>query len=268
MKIGAVSLGWGKTPLPTVCQQLSAMGGECIEINGRPGLHDGLVLDDDTIPQVQAWAQEAGLEISGLSGYCDFAQTSQAAIEAEIELILSSCRIAAKMGLKMVRAFVANPKPETGKSYDDFHPQIVTAFKTVAQEAGQLGITLGLENHGHLINDGPMLARLVEDIGASNIGITLDTGNFCGVGHSLEQHRRDVAAVLPYVVNVHIKDGVWQGDKFEFVTAGEGVLNLAETMDALSKQGYQGAVCSEYEGAGDFLSCTRQSIAYLKSLRS
>ena len=39
MKIGAVSLGWAGQPLPQVMDEIAAMGGECIEINGRPGLN-------------------------------------------------------------------------------------------------------------------------------------------------------------------------------------------------------------------------------------
>ena len=45
MKIGAVSLGWSGQPLPQVMDEIAAMGGECIEINGRSGLHAGLTLD-------------------------------------------------------------------------------------------------------------------------------------------------------------------------------------------------------------------------------
>ncbi len=53
---------------------------------------------------------------------------------------------------------------------------------------------------------------------------------------------------------------------FEFVPAGSGQLPLTDWLKALAGRGYQGAVCSEYEGSGDFREGTRSSIAYLKTI--
>ena len=268
MKIGAVSLGWGNTPLQTIFQELRDMGGECMEVNGKPGRHDGLVLNDETIPQVQAWADEAGIEICGISGYSDFAQIESEAIQREIATLMDSVEVASKMGLTMVRAFVGEPKPESGLTLDDFWEQIVDAFRIVAAEAAALGVTVGIENHGRLLNDGPLLAKLIEEVGAPNLGITLDTGNFCAsTGHTLEECQADFAAVIPHTVNVHIKDGAWKDGAFPLLTAGEGDLDIAGVLQTLGKRGYTSFVCSEFEGAGDFRACTRQSIAYLKSVR-
>lgn len=265
MKVGAVSLGWGNTPLQTIFEQLSELGGECVEINGRPGRHAGLRLNRETSPQVVQWAKAAGLEITGISGYCDFAQIERQAIEAEIERLLASCRVASDMGVKIVRAFVGEPK--AGYDFETFRPHIVGAFQQAAQEADRLGVTLGIENHGRLVNQGPALARLVADIAAPNLGVTIDTGNFCWAGHTLAQAEEDFKAVLPYVVNVHIKDGVWQAGEFKLVPAGQGELNIAALLAQLAEQGYQGAIQSEYEGPDDFLESTRHSIAYLKATR-
>jgi sugar phosphate isomerase/epimerase len=265
MKVGAVSLGWGNTPLQTIFEQLSDLGGECVEINGRPGRHAGLTLNNKTIPQVRQWAEAAGLEITGISGYCDFARMERQAIDEEIERLLASCRVASDMGVKIVRAFVGDLK--AGYTFETFRPQIVDAFQQAAQEAKRLGVILAVENHGRLVNNGPALARLIEDIAASNLGVTLDTGNFCWAGHTLAQAEQDFKAVLPYVVNVHIKDGVWQDGEFKLVPAGQGELNIAALLTQLAERSYQGAIQNEYEGPADFLESTRHSIAYLKAAR-
>ena len=265
MKIGAVSLGWGDLPLPTIFEQLKEMGGECVEINGRPGRHDGLVLDENTIPQVVAWAADAGLEITAVSGYCDFAQTEQKTIDQEIERLLSSCRAAAQMEVRLVRAFVGDFKPD--KTFADFRPRIVGAFQQAAAAADQLGVILAVENHGQLVNDGPTLVQLLKDIGATNLGITLDSGNFCWAGRSLAQSEQDIEVVLPHVVNVHIKDGLWRDGDFEFVPAGEGQLDLTHLIGQLTLNNYQGPVQSEYEGSSPFLEGTRRSIEFLKQIR-
>lgn len=267
MKIGAVSMGWGNVPLQTIFSDLREMGGECVEVNGKPGRHAGLVLDDKTCLQVKQWADESGLEISGVSGYSDFAQTDASAIQREIDLLLTSVTAAAKMGVTMVRAFVGDPKPETGLGLDDFWPQIVDAFGSVAATAAKDGITVAIENHGRLLYNGARLAQMIDEVGAPNLGITLDTGNFCYAGRSLAEHRQDVAAVLPHTVNVHIKDGAWQDGAFPFVAAGDGDLAIAALIQTLADRGYSGAVCSEFEGEADFRESTRQSIVYLKTAR-
>lgn len=266
MKIGAVSLGWSGTPLPRVFEQLAAMGGACVEINGNTERHHGIVLDRATIPQVQRWAADAGLTIGSLSGYCDFALRDADALDAEIERLLATCRAAAELGAPVVRAFSGDVKP--GVTLDVVRPNIIAAFRKAARATESLGVTLGIENHGRLINDGPALAALVEEVGAPNLGFTIDTGNFAWAGHNAAQVRADFAAVLPRIVNVHIKDGVWTDAGFNFVPAGEGELPLAWLLQELAGRGYNGMVCSEFEGAGDFVEGTRRSVAYLKQVVS
>jgi len=261
--IGAVSLGWSGHTLPEVFAQLSEMGGTCIEINGNTEQHHSLLLNETTIPQVKAWAGEAGLTINSLSGYCDFAQTDAKTLATQIERLLVTCRVAAAMGIPVVRAFTGDVKP--GITLAAVRANIIAAFRDACAEAADLGVTLGIENHGRLINDGPALVQLVDEVGADNLGFTIDTGNFAWAGHNLAQVRADFEAVVPRAVNVHIKDGVWTGSDFTFVTAGEGDLPLAWLIETLVAGGYNRTICSEYEGPADFAECTAKSITYLKT---
>lgn len=268
MKIGAVSLGWAGKPLAQAMEDIAAFGGDCIEINGRPGVHAGLTLDAGSAAQVRSWAAAAGLQITAVSGYCDFAQADPAARAAEVERLMTACRAAQALEVGVVRAFAGDPKP--GLTLAAAWPWLVAGLREAARRAAPLGVTLAIENHGRLLNDGPALARLIAEIGEPNVGVTLDTGNFAWAGHDLAQVRADFATVLPYVVSVHVKDGVWRPDAapaFTFVPAGQGQLPLAEWLAALAARGYPGGVCSEYEGGGDFREGTRASIAYLLTQR-
>ncbi len=263
IKVGAVSLGWSGTALPQVFEQLKAMGGECVEINSQTERHHGLTLDSRTIPQVRAWAADAGLTIGSLSGYSDFAQRDADALAAERERLLTTCRVAAEMEVEIVRAFVGDTKP--GLTLDEVYPAIVDSFRQVAAEAQKLGLKLAIENHGRLLNDGPGLVQLIKEVNASNLGLTLDTGNFAWAGHDAAQTQHDFEVALPYTFNLHIKDGVWREDRFDFVPAGEGELDIAGLMKQLVQRDYQGMVYSEYEGSGDFLTNTEQSIKNLQA---
>jgi sugar phosphate isomerase/epimerase len=265
VKIGATSLGWGDAALPEVFQRLADIGAECVELNAKPGQHAGLVLTTESTSMVLDWAKDAGLEITSISGYNDFAQTDPAALDQEVERLLDACRIAFRLGVPLVRAFAGDPKP--GVTLESSWPMIIEGFRRALPEAERLGVKLGIENHGRLLNDGPALVRLVEEIGSSQVGVTLDTGNFAWAGHDLAQTKADYAAVLPHVVNLHIKDGIWMDEGFTFVPAGDGALPLEQVIDDLAAAGYDGPIASEYEGGGDYGEGTSQSIAYLKAVR-
>ena len=112
------------------------------------------------------------------------------------------------MGVGVVRTFSGDLKP--GLSLDAAWPWLAAGMQQAARQAEPLGVTLAIENHGRLLNDGPALARLIREVGASNVGVTLDTGNFAWVGHGPSQVQADFEAVLPHIVSVHVKDGVWR----------------------------------------------------------
>jgi sugar phosphate isomerase/epimerase len=221
---------------------------------------------------VQGWAAAAGLQISAVSGYSDFAQLGREALEHEVERLMVTCRAAHALGAGVVRAFSGDIKP--GVTLEATWPWLVAGLQEAARRAEPLGVTLAVENHGRLLNDGPALARLLAEVSAANVGVTLDTGNFAWAGHDLAQLKVDFAAVLPHVASVHVKDGIWRAAPgngvppiFEFVPAGRGQVPLSEWLAVLAARDYRGAVCSEFEGSGDFRAGTRLSIAYLASCR-
>jgi len=55
------------------------------------------------------------------------------------------------------------------------------------------------------------------------------------------------AALKKYIVHVHVKDAVREGDKWRYVQVGQGVAPLKEAFDALVKGGYKGYYAFEWE---------------------
>ena len=262
MKIGAVSLGWSGQSLPTIFKIIASMGGECVDINGNTERHHGISITHQTASEIREWAADAGLTIGSLSGYNDFALSDTGELDQEIERLLETCKAASEMHVPIVRAFVGDIKQ--GLTLSGVRANIVHAFRVVCEEAAKLGVTLGIENHGRLINDGPTLAGLFEEIDAPNLGMTLDTGNFAWAGHNAVQVRNDFSVLLPHIVCLHVKDGIWTNHGFEFLPAGEGDLPLYWLMQKLYTSGYDGMVYSEFEGKGDFETGTAVSIKHLK----
>lgn len=264
ISVGATSLGFGAAPLPRLLEQLRELGGECVELNSQAGLHDGLVVDARTIASVRTWVDDSGVAVRSVGGYSDFAQVDNGALAAELTRLRGACELASELEVEIVRAFVGEPK--IGLGLAEARARAVDAFGQAAGFAAELGVTLAIENHGQLLNDGRALASLVEEIDSPHVKLTLDSGNFCWAGHDLEQARDDYEAVLPHAVCVHIKDGIWTDEGFEFVPAGRGSLPIAGLIDDLRTHSYRGPIYSEYEGSGDFLGGTRESVSFLNSV--
>lgn len=262
--VGAVSLGWSGTPLERVLSELREMGGESIEINSQPGIHE-LTIESSTAARVRSMAEQADVAIVAVSGYNDFAQSDPESLTSEVQRLLVACQLAVWLNVPIVRAFAGESKP--GRSLEDLWPGIVEGFRRAAAPARAAGVTLAIENHGRLLNDGRLLARLVQEVNEPNVRLTLDTGNFSWAGHDLSSTSDDLEAALPHAVNVQVKDGRWRDGTFEFVPAGTGELPLRSLIAKLVSRGYDGPISSEYEGSGDFREGTRRSITWLREQR-
>jgi sugar phosphate isomerase/epimerase len=247
MKIGFVSLGMGAYSLQDALAVGVAAGCEAMELNGRATVHQNL------------WAPPIDY------GYFNPAQPTDEALAAQVQQFVGYCDVARQMGIPIVRAFAGDVLE--GCTLDALYPRLVAGFKAVTAQAAGWGLSIGIENHGRLINNGDLLAGLLHDVGSPILGITLDTGNFCWAGHSIETAHRFFEKLLPFVVNVHIKDGCFAQSEFELLPAGRGDIGLASLFKMLAGAGYDGPVLSEYEGKADFRASTIESVAYLRGLR-
>lgn len=178
---------------------------------------------------------------------------------------MAYCEVARNLGIPIVRAFAGDVAE--GHALDELYPRLVTGFQEVTWRVAKWGVTIGIENHGRLINQGDKLASLVRDVGSPALGITLDTGNFCWAGHSIEATHRFFEALAPLTVNVHVKDGRFVDGDWVLLPAGRGDIDLAGLFTTLVAAKYDGAVLSEYEGRADFQASTTESVAYLRGLR-
>ncbi|MEO8829766.1 sugar phosphate isomerase/epimerase family protein [Lapillicoccus sp.] len=267
MLIGATSLGFGSVTLEEVFDGLAAVGGECTELNGLPGRHGGVTLSGAEVKRVKALSASSGVQVTSVGGYNDFAK-GRDHLDEEVGRLLDACRIAHELEVPVVRAMVADAAP--GVTLDNIRPDVVEGFRRACARAGQLGVTLGIENHGRLANNGSWLASVVDEVDAPNLGFTVDTGNFAWAERTPTTVHADLACVLPQAVNVHVKDVRWDGEgHFEnFVTAGTGAIDVEGILATLRSLGYLGPVVSEYEGHGSHRDGTAASIEYLKRIRN
>ncbi len=265
VQIGMVTLGMGAAPLSEVLEVAVATGSEVMELNGRPTVHQNLWAEPIDYTAIQAQIGASGVAVSSLGGYWNPAQLSDEALAEEVEQFVGYCTVAREMGIPVVRAFAGDVME--GYTLDDFYPRIVAGFKAVTERVANWGITVGIENHGRLINDGDRLKDLFDDVASPVLGMTIDTGNFCWAGHSLETAHRYFDVLAPYTVNVHVKDGRFEDGEWVLYPVGRGDIDLPGLFDRLDEEGYDGPIVSEYEGKCDFRLSTLESVAYLRGLR-
>jgi len=97
-----------------------------------------------------------------------------------------------------------------------------------------------------------VLRRVIDDIGADNVGVNLDPANLLlyGMGRPIEA----VEAFGEFVVNTHCKDGKWptgDGNLGKELPLGEGDVNFPELIPALYKKGFRGPLTIEREISGE-----------------
>lgn len=288
MRPGVVGLSLSRFAFDETLRFVREIGGECIELCTVPGAHRGtLDLSPSNRLRVKEMVGEAGLQISAVAGYNDFSFSDYARLRDEVKRLRGYMELAANLGCPLVRAFGGDFRPNVER--EDVIDSIVRGFRESVKWADEYNVRLALENHGRLVNHAPSMARIVEEVGSERLRVTLDTGNFRWAGYSLKEVRRFLSMLVPYTVNVHLKDGVLGKDgTMQFLPLGEGELDIAGIIAALRRAGYSGPLCSEFEGAGDpkgvlgsdgtvvrdpaaealIREGTRKSLAYLHTLLS
>jgi sugar phosphate isomerase/epimerase len=128
--------------------------------------------------------------------------------------------------------------------------RLVPMIQEIAQEAVLQGLDLALENHADFqMRD---LLRLIERVGAPNLGVCLDTGNAARVGDDPLEATRMAA---PLVKMVHLKDlrvqPASRGDPtalWPSAPLGQGDFDIPAILSALCDGGYHGCLFVELAG--------------------
>lgn len=97
-----------------------------------------------------------------------------------------------------------------------------------------------------------VLMRVMEDIGTSNLGINLDTGNLILYGKANPVDALDMLGTKVY--DVHLKDGLYPTDGKHLgkeVRFGDGKANFKEFLPKLKSLGYEGSLTIEREISGE-----------------
>ena len=232
-----------------------------------------------TAMQHIAWAGYDGVELSAIKGMCEHldldnwrAQADQIkSLATEHRLALLSMEVASLDEDRLTKAFeagqaigvpVINIGPG-GKSdvEEDFVKQ-TDQIAAMADKAARYGVALCCKAHvGGSIYNTPTTRRAMEKIASGAFGIDMDPSHIYRAG---EDPAKALPAVLSRVRHVHIRDckgrGPGPGEPRD-QACGRGDIDLFGYFKAMAKGKYDGPVCLEVIGAGNYEMPRRDVIA-------
>lgn len=199
-----------------------------------------------------------GMKATSLMADCDLSS------DAGIESMRRQVEAAAELGTTLL--FVSCKAGETPRA------EALARLRRMGDVAAERGITLAVETHPDLAQNGTVASETMRAVNHPNVGINYDTGN-------VYYYNRDVNGIeelkkeLEWVVSVHLKDTNGGYETWYFPALGEGIVDYPEVFRLLNDRGFHGPFTMELEGIqGESLTEEQQlarvakSVEYLRSI--
>jgi L-ribulose-5-phosphate 3-epimerase len=210
-----------------------------------------------------------GMDLMGYSTHQSFLSPDAAKRRVQLDHTIACLEQAYQLGIPTMRvnsgrwetskdfdALMANrgeEPPVAGYTEEDAFGWVIEAYQKLAGEAGNRGVTMGLENHWGLGRTAQGVKRVVDAVASPWLKVTLDTGNF------LEDPYDRLKLLAADAVLVQAKTyhggGVWYTLDLDYPRIA-GILRAA---------GYTGYVSLEFEGKEDPLTAVPKSLATLRA---
>ncbi|MFK4802434.1 sugar phosphate isomerase/epimerase family protein [Streptomyces sp. MPA0124] len=237
MKLAFSTLGVPGLPLSDVLGLATAHGYHGVELRAHPEepVHPGLGPDERAA--VAAQFKAAGVEVLAVAGYARIAAPGDdEAVLAEMRGLLDLAR---DLGAPYIRVF---PGAGTEQSAEEADAVAARRLGTAAEYAAGLGVRILLETHDSH-RTGADAMRVLGLVGHRQAGALWDVMHTWLGG---EQPSESYAALSPHLGYVQVKD-IASAEDTTPLALGAGVLPLTEVVDVLSRHGWDGWLCWEYE---------------------
>ncbi|MGW3988556.1 sugar phosphate isomerase/epimerase family protein [Streptomyces sp. NPDC004830] len=238
MKLAFSTLGVPGLPLPDVLRLATTHGYHGVELRTHPEEPVHIGLDPDRRAEVAAEFKGAGVELLGLAGYVGVAAPGDdGPVLAELRALLDLAR---DLGAPYVRVFPGgDPEARTPEEAD---ATAARRLGTAAEYATDLGVRILLETHdSHRTAADAM--RVLGLVGHRQVGALWDVMQTWLGG---EQPSESYMALAPHLGYVQVKD-IASAEDTTPLPLGRGVLPLADCVEVLSRHGWDGWLCWEYE---------------------
>jgi sugar phosphate isomerase/epimerase len=235
------------------------------------------VADDAGIGVLKADLEAHGLRLTAL---CMNNRLDER-LEGELAWATQLLQAAQRLGVAAIRIDVV---PRVIKA-DEFMPFAVKACALLCDLAKDTPVRYGIENHGHWTNQPKILEALLDGVGSTHLGLTLDAMNFYWFGHPLKDLYGIIERFASRTYHTHCKNLRYPEDKrnatrpigweYEKYAAPvyDGDIDYQRVAEILARAKYGGDLCLENECLGRFpkeqqAGVLKQEIALLGRLAS
>lgn len=185
-------------------------------------------VDDGYLKEVKAHADDLDLDIeAGMGSICPTSTSFHEERGTAVEQVTRMLHVAKVLGSPLLRCVLGSHADRHTDTPLKTHVEAtVETCEAVRSMAGDLGVTLAIENHAGDLQ-GWELKRLIEEAGPDYVGACIDSGNPLWVA---EDPAVTLEHLAPYVVTSHVRDGVvWphpQGAAWQWVAMGDGNVGI------------------------------------------
>jgi sugar phosphate isomerase/epimerase len=274
MKVGLYTISFAGVwyagpalPLSEIFGRAKEMGYDGVEIGARRPHASPMDLDAKARERLREQAAKAGVEIPAVASYNNFASPVLEQRENELLMVREQIKLARDLGAPILRLFAAwrgitlrdghGSYEITRRYWEAGFPDVLASerwqwvkecLKEAADFAGEMGVTLALQNHEPVIRShGDMLA-FVREVGSPALKACLD----CPLLSS--QDEAEVAAAVRATGDLQVhshyggefeeKNGKAVQREIRF--SRRGLINYPAFVKALKEIGYDGYLCYEF----------------------
>ncbi len=239
IKLGVNSVLFQGHDLDVAMKHIAWAGYDGVELSAIKGMCEHLVLDD--------WLPQADT-IRKLAGASHLALLSMEVASLDEERLTKAFEAAAAIGVPIV-----NVGPGGKSNIEEDFIRQTDHIARMADKAAGYGVTLCCKAHvGGSVFDTPTTLRAMQKITSKGFGVDMDPSHVYRAGERPEQA---LPAVLSRVRHIHIRDckgrGPGPGEPKD-QACGRGDIDLMGYFRAMVAGGYDGPVCLEVIGAGNY----------------
>lgn len=239
------TLGCPKWPWTRILEQASQLGYAAIELRGIEAQMDLPARPEFTgtrLAQSRKDLEAVGLRISDLGASARMHESDPAVRAAQLDEGRRFIDLAHRLDVPYVRVF--GDKVPAGESKVSAVARVVEGLRTLGEHAKGSGVTVIIESHGDF-TDSPSLLSILKGASMPTVALLWDAH------HTFVAGKEDPAATWKalgsYVKHTHLKDSKPEGNDVRYVLTGTGTVPVRETVAVLSRNGYRGYYCYEWE---------------------
>jgi protein FrlC len=247
MRIGLATSVLSNYSIHEAIQIISNSGYDCIDIwGGRPHIYRNDYSKKE-LRSLRSEIYDMGIQISSFMPAFyrypyNLCSSNKKIVKDSLEYVFCCIDNALILGVPVL--LVCAAKLMEGQNRAEAWDILADNIRTICHRVKPDGMNIGLEvvnkNTFDLINETSDALRMIEYVGANNLGIVLDSGHLYLSGESIEGA---VVSIRKQLLQIHVNDN--DGNKQQNLIPGEGSFNFREFFKSLEMIGYDGVVSAE-----------------------